>query len=129
MPRTQELAYRYNDALTALAAATHRPANIVNIVGRYAIRVDFEFNRYVLATNAGDGLTTDVDAVEAWHVAFFQQVDGDAADALLAQAEHEWLADAFDQALHILRHSVNWIDSDAKFGELAKVPAGVALEA
>ncbi|MCA1004554.1 hypothetical protein LCL87_02380 [Rhodococcus hoagii] len=126
MPRTQEHVDRYNDALIALAAATHRPANIVNIIDRYAIRVDFEFNRYVLATNSDDGLTSDVDAIEAWHVAFFQQSDDEAADELLAEAEHEWLADAFDQALDALRCSVNWIDSDAKFGELVKSPVAAA---
>lgn len=126
MPRTQEHADRYTDALIALAAATHRPANIVNIVDRYAIRVDFEFNRYVLATNSEDGLTSDVDAIESWHVAFFQQSDDATADELLAQAQHEWLADAFDQALDVLRRSVNWIDSDAKFGELTKSPVAAA---
>lgn len=128
MPRTQEHTARYTDALIALAAATHRPANIVNLHDRYAIRVDFEFNRYVLATNSEDGLTSDVDAIEAWHVAFFQLSEG-AADELLAEAEDEWLADAFDQALDCLRRSTNWIDSDAKFGELAKLPVGVASEA
>lgn len=127
MPRTQEHADRYDDALIALAAATHRPANIVNTAGRYAIRVDFEFNRYVLATNSVDGLTGDVDAIEAWHVAIFQGADA-AVDELLADAEHEWLADAFDQAIDALRRSGKWIDSDVKFGELTKSPAGLVVE-
>ncbi|RDI35541.1 hypothetical protein DEU38_10117 [Rhodococcus sp. AG1013] len=122
MPRTQEHADRYTDALIALAAATHRPANVVNTAGRYAIRVDFEFNRYVLATNAEDGLTNDIDAIEAWHVAFFQQSHSVTEDELLAEAENEWLADAFDQALDTLRNSGKWIESDAKFGELVKSP-------
>lgn len=127
MPRTQEHADRYDDALTALAAATHRPASIVNTADRYAIRVDFEFNRYVLATNSEDGLTSDVDAIDTWHVAIFQAVD-ETVDELLAGAEHAWLADAFDQAIDALRRSGKWIDSDAKFGELTKSPAGADVE-
>ncbi|CAM2775832.1 Immunity protein 63 domain-containing protein [Prescottella defluvii] len=119
MPRKQEHADRYNDALVTLAAATHRPANIVDVADGYAIRVDFEFNRYVLATNDRGGLTSDVDAIEVWSVAFYQQCDS-AADELLAEASHEWLADAFDLALDSLRNSENWIDADAKFGELTK---------
>jgi len=128
MPRTQEHTDRYTDALIALAAATHRPANIVNVLDRYAIRVDFEFNRYVLATNSGDGLTSDVDAIEAWHVAFFQQSDDESVDELLEEARDEWLADAFDQALDALRRSPKWIDSDAKFGELTKSPVDAVAE-
>lgn len=40
MPLTVKYAEIYNDALIALAAATQRPANIVNLADAYAIRVD-----------------------------------------------------------------------------------------
>jgi len=125
MPRTQEHTERYQDALITLATATHRPANIVNLGDRYAIRVDFEFNRYALATNSEEGLTADVDAIETWCVAFYQQHPS-GADELLAEVTNEWLADAFDHSLEALRKSGSWIDSDAKFGELVKEPGSDA---
>lgn len=48
MPLTKKYSQTYNDALIALAAVTQRPANIVNLAGVYAIRVDLEYNRYLL---------------------------------------------------------------------------------
>ncbi|WP_251014221.1 hypothetical protein [Rhodococcus qingshengii] len=56
MPLTKKFSALYDDALIALAAASERPAAVVNIDGRYAIRVDLEYNRHVLATNSPRGL-------------------------------------------------------------------------
>ena len=122
MPRTQEYTERYRDALVALATATQRPANIVNLGGRYAIRVDFEYNRYALATNSEGGLSSDVDAVDHWRVALFQR-GGSGSDELLVEVFHEWLADAFDLSLDELRLSGRWIDADIKYGELVREPS------
>ena len=56
MPLTKKFSEMYDDALTALAAASQRPAAVVNVDGQYAIRVDLEYNRYVSATNSARGL-------------------------------------------------------------------------
>lgn len=123
MPRRQEHADRYADALTALAAATHRPTNIVNIGGEYAIRVDFAFGMYVLATNTEHGLSSDPDARDIWFVRFFEQApDGAGTDTELAVARHEWLADAFDLLIAEMVHTGKWVSSDAMFHEIAPRP-------
>ncbi|WP_430335753.1 hypothetical protein [Rhodococcus sp. ACT016] len=119
MPRTREYADRYADALTVLAAATHRPANVVNTGGGYAIRVDFEYNRYLLATDhAVEGLSGDTTAASHWVVRFYQD-SADTDAELLVTAEHEWLVDAFDRAMAELGRTGNWIDADLKLGELS----------
>lgn len=117
MPRTHEHASHYADALTALAAATHRPANVVNTGAGYAIRVDFEYNRYLLATNhSDDGLSDDAAAVDRWVVRIFQ--DSADADAVqLVAAEAEWLVDAFDRAIAELARTGNRIEADLELGE------------
>ncbi|PTR23507.1 hypothetical protein C8K36_10989 [Rhodococcus sp. OK519] len=119
MPRTREYADHYADALTALAAATHRPANVVNTGAGYAIRVDFEYNRFLLATNHEvEGLSGDQASVERWTVRFFQAVPDGGAEELVA-AEHQWLADAFDQAIAELGRTGNRIEADMELGELS----------
>lgn len=40
MPLTKKFSALYEDALVALAAASERPASVVNVNGHYAIRVD-----------------------------------------------------------------------------------------
>lgn len=101
-----------------LAAATHRPANVVNAGFGYAIRVDFEYSRYLLATNVVGGLADDASGVDRWTVRFFQ--DGTAEEPeLLVEVEHQWLVDAFDLAMVELGRSGNWIEADMKFGELS----------
>ena len=45
MPLTVKYSQTYSDALTALAAVTQRPVNVVNLAGMYAIRVELEYNR------------------------------------------------------------------------------------
>lgn len=65
MPLTMKYSETYNDALIALAAATHRPANVVNLFGEYAIRVDLEYNRFLLATNTAAGLSDRPDNGES----------------------------------------------------------------
>ncbi|PTR30511.1 hypothetical protein C8K36_102362 [Rhodococcus sp. OK519] len=123
MPRTHEHADRYSDALTTLAAATHRPTNVVNIGGVYAIRVDFAFGMYVLATNTEHGLSSDPDARDIWLVRFFEQnSDASAEDIELVAARHEWLADAFDLVIAELISTGKWVSSDAMFHEIAPRP-------
>ncbi|MCL2535466.1 MAG: hypothetical protein FWE39_15000 [Nocardiaceae bacterium] len=119
MPRSREHAAHYADALTVLAAATHRPANVVNTGAGYAIRVDFEYNRYLLATDdVVDGLAGDAAAASHWVVRFYQD-SADAGAEVLVTAEHEWLVDAFDLAIVELGRTGNWIDADLKLGELS----------
>ena len=123
MPRTQEHAARYADALTALAAATHRPTNVVNIGGEYAIRVDFAFGMYVLATNTEHGLSSDPDARDIWLVRLFEQTSDDTTgDVELVRARHEWLADAFDLVIAELISTGKWISSDSMLHEIAPRP-------
>ncbi|WP_233365742.1 hypothetical protein [Rhodococcus globerulus] len=129
MPLTMKYSAKYNDALIALAAATQRPANIVNIAGDYAIRVDLEYNRYAIATNTRRGLSDDPDASGTWLVRFFQtDIDG-ASDQLLAEATRQWLVDAFDSALQHLEALGNKIAADADFGGISssatQLPADV----
>ena len=45
MPLTKKFSEMYDDALTALAAASQRPSGIVNVYGHNAIRVDLGYNR------------------------------------------------------------------------------------
>ncbi|QBJ95221.1 hypothetical protein ERC79_04055 [Rhodococcus sp. ABRD24] len=120
MPRRQEHSEQYADALVALAAATHRPVNVVNADGEYAIRVDFAFGVYALATNSESGLSADPDAGEVWRVRFVGQRE--VGDELLSEARHEWLADAFDAALDEFRRAGHWKSSDAMLHELARRP-------
>jgi len=123
VPRTQEHADRYADALTALAAATHRPTSVVNIGGEYAIRVDFAFGMYVLATNTEHGLSSDPDARDIWLVRFFEQTpDESTSDNELVRARHEWLADAFDLVIAELIRTGQWVSSDAMLHEIAPRP-------
>jgi hypothetical protein len=117
VPRTQEHAERYRDALTALAAATQRPANVVNTGAGYAIRVDFEYNRYLLASNGTDGLVDQTDAAALWKVSLHQGTADGTADEVLAVAEHPWLVDAFDIAFADIRASGKWQAADASFDE------------
>lgn len=56
MPLTKKFSAIYGDALVALGVASQRPSTVVNVDGHYAIRVDLEFNRYVLAANSPRGL-------------------------------------------------------------------------
>lgn len=118
MPRTREHTDRYADALTALAATTHRPANVVNTGTGYAIRVDFEYNRYLLATNhVVAGLSGHDETAGRWLVRFFQASDA-AEPELLVSAEHQWLVDAFDVVMAELARSGKWIEADLELGEL-----------
>ncbi|NKS74000.1 hypothetical protein GS531_17410 [Rhodococcus hoagii] len=123
MPRTQEHAARYADALTALAAATHRPTNVVNIGGEYAIRVDFAFGMYVLATNTEHGLSSDPDAgTSGWCDSSSRPRTTTRGDVELVRARHEWLADAFDLVIAELISTGKWISSDAMLHEIAPRP-------
>ncbi|QCQ92587.1 hypothetical protein [Rhodococcus sp. SGAir0479] len=118
MPRTREHTDHYADALTALATATHRPANVVNTGSGYAIRVDFEYNRYLLATNhVVEGLSGYDDTSDRWMVRFFQASEA-AEPELLVTTEHQWLVDAFDLALVELGRSGRRIVADLELGEL-----------
>lgn len=119
MPRTREHTDHYADALTALATATHRPANVVNTGSGYAIRVDFEYNRYLLATNhVVNGLSGYDETSDRWMVRFYQDSDS-AEPEVLVTTEHQWLVDAFDLAIVELGRSGNWIEADMELGELS----------
>jgi len=115
MPRKREHSQRYADALAALATVTRRSTAVVNHGDDYAIRVDFVFGRYLLATNTDAGLSDDPDSESWWTVRFFDS-SGDGADpssgtTAIAEARAEWLADAFDDAVATLRAAGNWTDS------------------
>lgn len=115
MPLTRQHTERYADALVALAVATQRPAGIVNVGSTYAIRVEFELGRYLLATNeSGDLSTTTDDGDGSWAVRFFDR-SGD----LLADADREWLVDAFDAVVARLRSSELWRGDGTTYGEFA----------
>lgn len=118
MPRRREHAARYADALAVLAEATHHPANVVNLDGRYAIRVDLAHNRFVLAANSAEGLSDDPDTSGTWLIRICQE--DTRAPLVLASACDPWLIDAFDSALETLQQSSAWITSDAEFGEFAR---------
>jgi hypothetical protein len=110
----------YNDALTALAAVTQRPANVVNLAGIYAIRVELEYNRYVIAANTPHGLSDDPESEGSWLVRIFQAHNDGAPDELLTDATHAWLVDAFDYALAQLEAGGNKILADADFGDISR---------
>ncbi|WP_336873986.1 hypothetical protein [Rhodococcus qingshengii] len=117
MPLTKKFSALYSDALVALAAASQRPATVVNVDGHYAIRVDLEYNRYVLAANSPRGLWDEPDASGSWRVRIVQS-DDDGADVVLAEAERPWLIDAFDAAVGQLESDGNAIVADADFGAI-----------
>ncbi|RVW09364.1 hypothetical protein EGT67_11245 [Prescottella agglutinans] len=119
MPRSREHADHYADALTALATATHRPANVVNTGSGYAIRVDFEYNRYLLATNhVVDGLSGDDATADTWVVRFYQDSAAEESEVLVT-TQHQWLVDALDLAIVELGRTGNWIEADLELGELS----------
>lgn len=123
MPLTKKFSEMYDDALTALAAASQRPAAVVNVDGQYAIRVDLEYNRYVLATNSARGLWDEPDASGSWWVHIVQTCD-DNTETSLAQAQKPWLIDAFDAAIDQLESEGHVIAADADFGAIAHADAG-----
>lgn len=118
MPRKKEHADRYADALTALSAATHRPTHVVNHGDGYAIRVDFAFDRFLVATNTAAGLSDDPDAPDGWLVRFCETQDSGVR--VLAEAHRDWLVDAFDAVFETVDRSGEWIESDAHLGELVQ---------
>ncbi|MET9328851.1 hypothetical protein [Tsukamurella sp. NPDC003166] len=99
MPRRPEFTGRYADALHALEASTERLARAENIGGQYALRVDFELGRYLLATNTDEvvGLA-DEDAGAPWRVRFFDGALTDGPSTLVADRSAAWLIDAYDAA-------------------------------
>jgi len=109
MPRKREHTERYADALATLAAATHRPTNVVNYGDDYAIRVEFAFGRYLLATNTEAGLSDDPDVVAWWMVRFFDLPDDVTP---VHESRAHWLVDAFDDAVDALRSAGNWSEPE-----------------
>lgn len=100
MPRRPEFTGRYTDALYALEVSTQRGARVENLGGQYALRVDFELGRYLLATNADAviGLADD-DADAPWRVRFFDGALDEAPAVLIADRSAAWLIDAYDAAV------------------------------
>lgn len=121
MPLTKKYLQTYNDALIALATVTQRPANVVNLAGSYAIRVDLEYNRYLLATNTTEGLSDEPDTTGSWTVRIFQTDVETLPDMLLAESVAAWLIDAFDAALANLETDGNKVSADADFGAMGRV--------
>ncbi|MGG7104784.1 hypothetical protein [Rhodococcus sp. 24CO] len=120
MPLTVKYSQTYNDALTTLATVTQRPVNVVNLAGMYAIRVELEYSRHVIATNTPHGLSEDPEVEGSWLVRIFQ-THGDAApDELLTHSTHAWLVDAFDSALGQLEADGNKIFADADYGDISR---------
>jgi len=115
MPLTKKFSALYDDALVALAAASERPATVVNMDGRYAIRVDLEYNRHVLATNSPRGLGDEPDASGSWWVRIVQTDDA-GNDLVLTEAQKPWLIDAFDAAIGQLESEGHVIVADVDFG-------------
>ena len=117
MPLTKKFSEMYDDALVALAAASQRPAVVVNLDGQYAIRVDLEYGRYVLATNSPRGLWDEPDVSGSWWVRIVQTGDG-GREMLLAQAQKPWLIDAFDAAVDHLECGGHAVVADLDFGAI-----------
>ncbi len=124
VPLTKKFSEMYQDALVALAAASQRPVNVVNLDGVYAIRVDLEYNRHVLATNSPQGLWDEPDVNGSWRVRILH-VGGDGTHALLSEATNPWLIDAFDSAVERLESGGNKIEADAEFGDIRHTDAPV----
>ncbi|BDH56069.1 hypothetical protein [Tsukamurella sp. PLM1] len=103
MPRRPEFTGRYTDALHALEVSTQRSARVENLGGHYALRVDFELGRYLLATNtdADSGLADD-DAGAPWRVRFYDGALDAGAAELIADRSAAWLIDAYDAAVQDL---------------------------
>lgn len=100
MPRRPEFTGRYTDALHALEVSTQRAARVENLGGQYALRVDFELGRYLLATNTDSVLgLADDDAGAPWRVRFFDGAMDDGASVLIADRSAAWLIDAYDAAV------------------------------
>lgn len=118
MPLRGKYSEKYNDALIALATASQRPANVVNLAGEYAIRVDLEYNRYVVATNTPRGLSDEPDTSGTWLVRILQVGRDDLPHELLTEATDPWLIDAFDSAVRYLKADGNKIEADADFGDI-----------
>ncbi len=118
MPRMRDHADRYADALAALSAATHRPTSIVEYGDDFAIRVDFAFNRFLIATNTDVGLCDDPDVADGWIVRFCE--GGESGTRVLAESRRDWLVDAFDQVFETVDRAGDWIESDAQLGELTQ---------
>ncbi|EOM75171.1 hypothetical protein DW322_17115 [Rhodococcus rhodnii] len=97
MPRKKYHEELYGDALMALAAATNRPATIVDHGDNYAIRVDFELSRHLIATNAVGGLDDDRLESALWVVRLLRESDGGVHE--VASSTDPWLVDAYDRAV------------------------------
>ncbi|WP_411742754.1 hypothetical protein [Rhodococcus sp. IEGM 1366] len=78
-----------------MATVTQRPANVVNLVGNYAIRVDLEYNRYLVATNTTRGLSDEPDTSDSWTARIFHTTIAEVPDALLGEAAASGLISAF----------------------------------
>ncbi|GAC69949.1 hypothetical protein [Gordonia soli] len=87
----------YADARNALSVVTGRPTSIVPLGDDTAVRVEFEYSRYLLAVVDAHG-RTDSDQWTRWHVTINQKSDG-AADSVIAEATSAWLIDAYDAAI------------------------------
>ncbi len=108
----------------ALAAASQRPVNVVNLDGAFAIRIDLEYNRHVLATNSPQGLWYEPDVNGSWWVRILH-TEEDGTNAQLSEATNPWLIDAFDSAVERLESGGNKIEADAEFGDIRHTDAPV----
>lgn len=96
----------YTDALIAFAAATHLPACIVRAGSGYVIRADFEFGRFLVASNTNVGLAEVRTDVEQWTVGVYQQ-SATGAKLLATEADDDLMA-AYRRAVERLELAGAW---------------------
>lgn len=119
VPTAAYLSSLYRDEVDALAIATCRPTSVVRRGTGFLLCVEFEFDRFLLATNSPLG-TLDPSPRRTepprWVVQFFARDDGN--ERFLVEAANEWLIDAFDDALIRVCRQGHWVRADLKYGHL-----------
>lgn len=96
----------YTDALIAFAASTHLPACVVRTGTGYVIRAEFEFGRFLVASNASAGLSDTRSDLEQWTVGVYQR-SATGAKLLATEVDHDLLA-AYGRAVEQLESAGTW---------------------
>ncbi|QCQ90000.1 hypothetical protein [Rhodococcus sp. SGAir0479] len=114
----------YTDALIAFAAATHLPA-CVDLMGTgYVIRADFEFGRFLVASNTNGGLSDTRSEDELWTVGVYQQ-SATGAKLLATEADHG-LMGAYGRAVEQLETAGSWAPVEVDLGRPIPLVEGAA---